>query len=503
MASPAETSQRDLLVPVLNLAQGPPDPVALSTWHMALSNLVGTEISHQLLGLWVFPERGGVILLGPEALAQDGVAVPIPTPFLAQDQLFELEETLRRARYASAVAVPVRAANRDVGVLLLGTFDPGAYGPSAVRTIAKLAERLESSLTTLGKLLISGGTRPSYPDDASLSTIVAELANEAPSGPELVRRLSGLLHPQIPHDRLEILVFAGGQRTALPLSGLSGRRRWGAGSTSWSDLAKLMEEMLGDDDTGTIANLPSDAPGLSWPGGGAAGSGPTRIASVIAAKLKLGGERIGLLVVGHVSQGLYRPADEAVLAEVSTVLAARVVAFRFETEAHALRGQLEVLQAPSLPVLRAAESLAGTAHLGEALHKFEREIQEIVPHDQARYLLRVAELEVVEFTAGTLRPLGDLQALAIEDSPAKAVLDEGRPWSLEYRDAGEQLVVALRVADRVIGALLLEASHFESAREAAAAAQQFAAILSPHLELVRRSAAPRMPPKQAGSPNAR
>jgi hypothetical protein len=212
---------------------------------------------------------------------------------------------------------------------------------------------------------------------------------------------------------------------------------------------------------------------------------------VAVARLTLSGEPIGLLALGHVGQGLYRPVDEAILTETAAVIAGRVMAFRLETESQSLRGQLEVLQAPSLPVLRAAEALASTAHLGEALHRFDREVNEVIPHQGAAFLLRVAESEVVEFTADTLRPLGDLDPVSIEASLAKAILADGRPWSVDREDDQEHLAVALRVADRLIGALVLKATRFESPREAAAMAQQFAAVLAPHLELLRRTAAPR------------
>ncbi|MFN0181135.1 MAG: hypothetical protein ACKVZ0_20195 [Gemmatimonadales bacterium] len=498
MTSPAPASTgserpnggRDLLVPVLDLSRGAPDSVALATWHMALSNLVGNEVPHQLMGLWVFPERGGVVLLGPDALADDAVAVPIPAPHLSQDDLFELEQTLRKAQYASAIALPIRTPGRDVGVLVLGTFESGAYGPVGARTAGRLAERLVDPLTTLGGLLTGGSTlRPSDPlDPESFGTAVVQLANEAPTGPELVRRLSGALHPRIPHDRLEVLIFANGNRTALPLSGLSGRRRWGSGASTWSDLARLILEIVGDNPTGTIGMLAAEAPGLGWPGGTAPGAGPTRIASVIAARLVLAGETIGLVVLGHAAQGLYRPVDEETLAEAAAAIAARAIGFRLESEAQGLRGQLEVLQAPSLPVLRAAESLAGTSHLGEALTRFAAEVKEVVPHDRLRLILRLSESATVEFGPDGVRPLGDLPPVPVEESVARPVLIDSRHWSLNHRDEHEYLVVALRVADRTIGALVLEAGHFEAPRDQAAAAQQFGAVLAPHLELLRRSA---------------
>lgn len=476
----------DLLVPVLDLTAGAPDPVSIATWHLALSNLVGNELPHQLLALWVFPERGGVILLGPDALAQDHLEVTIPDPHLGQDQLFELEETLRRAKYASAVAVPIRTEARDVGVLVIGTFEPGNYGPTSARALHQLAERLAPSLATLGSLLTAGGD-PVDPaiDEDTLPAAVARTVSEAPTGPELVRRLSGLLHPHVPHDRLEILAIANGTRAAIPLSGLTGRRRWGAGSTTWGDVTQLLTELMGDQTTVTIANLGSEAPGLTLPGGG---TGAHRVASVIGARLMLGPELVGLIVMGHAVQGLYRAQDELTLERVAGLVGARVAAFRLESEVQALRGQLEVLQAPSLPVLRAAESLASTAHLGEALHRFAAEVREVLPHDRIRFLLRQTDEECVELSPETIRPLADLPLLIIQELPARAVLENERPWTLIHHHETEGIAVGLRVAGRVIGAMVVEAAHFEGPREAAGVAQQFAAVIAPHLELVRRSA---------------
>ena len=479
----------DLLVPVLDLTAGAPDPVSIATWHLALSNLIGNELPHQLLALWVFPERGGVILLGPDALAQDHLDVALPEPHLGQDQLFELEETLRRAKYASAVAVPIRTEARDVGVLVIGSFEPGTYGPSSARGLHQLAERLAPSLTTLGGLLTAGAD-PVDPtiDEDTLPTAVARTVSEAPTGPELVRRLSGLLHPHLPHDRLEILAIANGTGAAIPLSGLTGRRRWGAGSTTWGDVTQLLTELMGDQTTATIANLGSEAPGLTLPG---AGPGTHRVTSVIGARLMLGSDLVGLIVMGHAVQGLYRAQDELTLERVAGLVGARVAAFRLESEVQALRGQLEVLQAPSLPVLRAAESLASTAHLGEALHRFGAEVREVLPHDRIRFLLRLTDEECVELLPETIRPLADLPLLTIQELPARAVLESERPWTLIHRHDSEGIAVGLRVAGRVIGAMIIEATHFGGPREAAAVAQQFAAVIAPHLELVRRSAAGR------------
>ena len=483
----SDSAPRNLLVPVIDLTSGLPDPVAIASWHMALSNLVGAELPHQLFGLWLYPEKGGVVLLGPDALAQDNLTIPEPDPHLTQDQLFELEDTLRQAKYASAAAIPVRTETRDVGLILLGTFESGTYDASAARLLRQLAAKLAPTLRALGTMVTAPTAQPpASGGGADFAETPLTVVNDAPTGPELVRRLSGLLHPHVPHDRLEILAYANGIRAAIPLSGLSGRRRWGAATSTWGDVIKLLNEFMGEGATATIANLAAEAPGLTLPGGHG------RIGSVLGARLSLGGDAVGMIVVGHAAQDLYRDRDETILAQVGRVVAPRIAAIRLESEAQALRGQLEVLQAPSLPVLRAAESLAGTAHLGEALHRFASEIREVVPHAALRFHLRVSEDEAVELTPDGIRPLPDLPLQTVAELGARAVLDGERPWTLVHRHESEGLAVALKVAGRIIGAMTLEASHFEGARDAAAIALQFAAVIAPHLELVRRGSLSRM-----------
>jgi hypothetical protein len=452
---------------------------------MALSNLVGTEIPHQLFGLWLFPAKGGVVLLGPEALAEDHLEIAEPAPRVSQDQLFELEETLRRAKYGSAIAVAIGDETRDCGLALFGTFEGGAYGPVVARRLARLVEQLAPSLAALGNVVTApAGASSPVPED-ELAATVPLLVNEAPSGPELCRRLSGFLHPHVPHDRLEVLALANGSRSALPLSGLASRRRWGTGATTWGDLVRLLDDFFDEDGTATIGNLAAEAPGLSWPG--AAGTGPARIGSVLAARLSLGGEVVGLLIFGHAASDLYRESDVTIARSVAPLLASRVMALRLESEVQALRGQLEVLQAPSLPVLRAADALATTAHLGEALHRFGADVREIIPHDRMRYLLRLSDSEAVELLPDAIRPLADLPVQPIDTLSARAVLEGDRAWILGHRRDAVELSVALRVADRVIGAMVIEAAGgFEAPRDTAAIAHQFAAIVAPHLELLRR-----------------
>ncbi|HMH57527.1 MAG TPA: hypothetical protein VK535_14810, partial [Gemmatimonadales bacterium] len=59
------------LVPILRVEEGKVDAVALATWHEVLSNTLAVEVPHDLMGLWLYPIQGGVVLVGPAGLAED------------------------------------------------------------------------------------------------------------------------------------------------------------------------------------------------------------------------------------------------------------------------------------------------------------------------------------------------------------------------------------------------------------------------------------------------
>ena len=79
-------SSGEPLVPILRVEEGVADADALATWHQALSNALAPDVPHDLLALWLFPISGDAVLLGPEALAQDELQVPLPSPQLQPQQ---------------------------------------------------------------------------------------------------------------------------------------------------------------------------------------------------------------------------------------------------------------------------------------------------------------------------------------------------------------------------------------------------------------------------------
>jgi len=166
-------------------------------------------------------------------------------------------------------------------------------------------------------------------------------------------------------------------------------------------------------------------------------------------------------------------------------LAPRVAAL----QAPAADSHAEPVSAQALPLARAAEALAVTSHLGQGLADFAAELGQILPHDGISLHLRRGEDEVIALDPKAPRPLADLPPIALDEFEGAAVLRGEREWQVRSLDAGEEVLVPLRVAGRTVGTLGVRSGQFASARSAAALARPFADVLAPHLELLRRGSA--------------
>ncbi len=485
--------QADALVPLLPLEGSAPDPVALGTWYLALASALAVDVPHDLFALWLYPDSGGVVLLGPEALAQDAVQVPIPDPYLLQDQLFQLEQVLRRAKYGSAMAVPVKLVGRDVAVMVLGSFSRAAYGPVQALALKRLARSLAASMAGLAEMMPSAAPHAALEPAMTreeLPNYIARAAAEAANGPDLVRRVSGVIYPLLPHDRLEILACGTKPGTLVPLSGNSSRKSSRI-SAPFEPFAEIISR-FGDAPTLTLDDL-TELAGDDWAiGGGAAAHQPAR--GVLGARLEVGGETAGYLLIGSVAAGAYRPDDEEALAMAGLLVATRVAGLRLAAEVAALEAEIEAADIPALPLIRAAEALAVTGKLQEALHRFSEGLGALLPHERITLHLRWGEDEVIELNPDSPRPFADIPAIGVDAFPGAAVLRGEQEWLVRPVEGGQELIVPLAVAGRAVGTLGVRARMFPSTGEAAAVALQFANILAPHLELLRRGASAGMSP---------
>ncbi len=492
--SDTQTAQSDPLVPFLPLEGSAPDPVALATWYLALASTTAVEVPHDLFALWLFPDSGGVVLLGPEALAQDAVQVPLPEPYLLQDQLFQLEQVLRRAKYRSAIAVPVKLVGRDVAVMLFGSFSRGAYGPVQALALKRLARTLTASLAGLAEVMPSAAPHAALEPamtEEELPGHIARAAAEAASGPDLVRRVSGVIYPLLPHDRLEILATSTKRGILVPLSGNSPRKSSRLGG-AFEPFTEIISR-FGDTPTLSLDDLTEIAGDCDWAvGGGTSAPQPAR--GVLGTRLEVAGQTVGYLLIASVAAEAYRPDDEDTLAMAGLLVATRVAGFRLAAEVAALHSEIEAADIPALPLIRAAEALAVTGQLQEGLRRFSEGLGALLPHDRITLHLRWGEDEIIELNPASPRPFADIPAIEVHAFAGAPVLRGEQEWLVRAVEEGKELIVPLAVAGRAVGTLGVQARTFSSTRNAAAVALQFANILAPHLELLRRGASAGMSP---------
>jgi hypothetical protein len=477
------------LVPILRLDQGSGDPEALATWHQALSSALTSDVPHDLLALWLYPGAGGSVLLGPEALAQDDLAVPLPSPQLQPEQLAILEEIVRDAGYRSTASFPIRFGRRDVGLLLVASLEAGRYRGMDLMVLRLAAQRLAPSLGRLSRQW-SGGTGSSHGPEriAALLDGVAEACVGGTTPQRFAAALSRAIDPVVPHDRLELFL-------AGPGGGSYYRLGEHFGGPLWVDPSLVLESSSFDlpgltDSDGRL--LLADAGRSSrWP------RGYFTVADPPGAELRavVGGRATGptglttYLLLGSAGPDLYTAADAELLGRL-TILIAPHVALMAEQAAR----EREAAAPPAASVPSALLEISEVLALGAEPHEATRRVAELaarlLPFDELHFALRLSEGDrVVLLDPGERRPLPDLASVPVAGTALGQVLQGELPHHFALYQGEARLIAPLRVAGRVQGAMVLTASppavlntaHLEPA-------QRVADVIAPHLELLRRAA---------------
>jgi len=479
------------LVPILRLDRGAGDPDALATWHQALSNALAADVPHDLLGLWLYPHAGGVVLLGPEALAQDDLAVPLPSPQVQPGQLAILEEIVRDAGYPSATSLPIRFGRRDVGLLLVASLQPGRYRGMDLMVLRLAAQRLAPSLGRLARQWDgAGGAQGHGPERiATLLDGVARASAAGTTPPRFVSALSHALEPLVPHDRLELMLAGPGGGRYYRLGEHPGGALWADPSlmldSTSLDLAGLAEPhdriLLGD--AGRDARWPrgyftvTDPPGAELRGVvGARAIGPTRLTTY--------------LLLGSVGADLYDEADAELLGRVAALIAPHV-ALLVEQAARERDAAPEPAP-PPLPsqLMEIGEVLALDADPADATRRVADLAGRFLPFDELHFAIRLSEGDrVVLLDPGERKPLPDLASVPVAGTALGQVLQGELPHLFALAHGEARLIVPLRVAGRVHGALVLTAAPPAVLNRAhVEPAQRLADVIAPHLELLRRAA---------------
>jgi len=486
-------------VPRMDGDEGVPNTAAIATWHLALSNLVGVEIPHDLMGLWLFPDDGGSVLLAPEALSQDRILIAPPAPRLSQDQLYDLEQLLRTSGYESAIAVPIGDDTRDLGLLLLGDLQRGRYGPPQAVGLQQMAKALVQTFRRLaqsppvlaGDPLAVGVTLETLPERLGVA------ATRAMTGSELVRLVSGIVQGVLPHDRLELV--AGEPGGWHLLSAPAGRRRWGitqSDSGSTRQMTETLIDAIGDVRTLTISDLREMGGSVVWPTYLESREG-RRIRSFLGARLHVADQTVGYLFLGGMSVDQFQGTDEPIAETIATSVAPRVQALHLALELGISRRSRD----PGSPrvsdttarIAEAIHLLATTAHWGDTLREFAGLARLLLPFDHLDFALRTGEAEgqLVVLEPGDTRPLTDLPRVTAHGTLRGAVASGAQSHGFEECEKwGTTLVLPLRIASRAIGVMRIGGIRSAGERSTVAVAQQFADLVAPHLEVLRREAFP-------------
>lgn len=477
------------LIPLLAADQAVADPAALATWHDALSNSLGVDLPHDLLGLWLY-SGGGAVLLGPAALAQDDLVVPLPEPYVRVEQMELLEEIIRDARYGSVMVQPIRAGKADVGLVLLADLAAGRYGEAERAMLGRVAHHLAPTFARMARQWAAAAADAGRLErEAVLVGGIGTANTETRTPREYAAALGRALEALLPHDQLELLI-------PDPSADQVYRLGEHVGGGLWSDpsliLAREHLDIAGLFAERTEILIADTWREVGWPRGLLTAAHPAGadLRSIAGIRVMSGERTIAYLLVGSIAPDLYRVSDLGLLERVGRLVAPKVDGFVLAWELQTARVRTDALDAVPARSARIADTLAATSDLPTATRRVADELAGLVPCDEVRFAIRLSEGDrVVLLEPGETRALPDLPSEPAAGTPLGRVLAGEAPSAIAELGGLSTLIVPLRVAGRITGGLVFR-THGTAAffPPDIAAAQAAADVIAPHLELLRRAA---------------
>ena len=373
----------------------------------------------------------------------------------------------------------------DVGLAVFAHLQPARFGANEAMRLTAMMRQIVPTFTALATSPpLAFGAGPAANVTASNAPeAVARAAAEGKSGADVLRLVSGVLQVLVPHDRVEVAIPGATPGSWALLSGAPEGQRWGESTGEVSQTVTGFVARAAEDDTIAIGDL-RDL-GLSWPAYRETRSNG-RVHALIGVRLTVAGTEDAWLLMGGAAPDIYRAVDRDVLKSIAPVMALRVQGLRAALTAEVARSQAAATQISQSRAARVAASLAGTAHWGEAVAWFVKDLRESLGYEDAQFILRFGDGLFVVVPAGDLRPLSALPSSEIDGSGLEALFEGSAPFMVAG-ESGSDLLVPLRVAGRVIGALELLGAAPAASGHPVTAAQLFADLIAPHLELVRRA----------------
>jgi hypothetical protein len=498
MDDPLSVVRSEPLVPILRADAGV-DPVALTTWHQALSNTLSVEVPHDLMALWLYPSQGGVALVGPTELAADDLPVPLPSPHLTSEQISAIEKIVVTAGYGSVTCLPIRFGRRDVALLLVADLQSERYGSAERVLLQCVAQRVAPMLGRIARQWVPSESSSSRQQEriAGLLHAVALANRETASPQRFVAAISRALTPLLPHDHIELLVPNAAADEYFRLGEHPGGALWVDPSLTISrqhlDIAAIFDNQPG-------LLVPDTYEDGRWPRGflTAVEAGGSDIRGVVGARLGFGGGSVGYLLVGSVGPEIYGDDDVELLALLAGLISPQVGGFLRVTRtasAPAPAPEPAKLAAPprdgsAEALFRIAAALAATSDPAAATRLIAEEGAALLPFTELTVALKLTEGErVVLLQPGERRRLHELPLVPVTGTALARVLRGEMPHALSQTRGESRLIVPLQVAGKSHGALVFSArSPAELNDTNLDPAHRLANIVAAHFELLRRSA---------------
>jgi GAF domain-containing protein len=489
---PLSAGGSEPLVPILRVEDDQLDAVALATWHEALSNTVAVEVPHDLMGLWLYPSQGGVVLLGPAELAKDDLAIPLPSPHLKPEQLLELEQIVGRAGYGSVACLPVAFGKRDIALLLVADLRSGLYGSVERVVLQCVAQRIGPMLGRIARQWKPVEGSPSRQQEriAGLLEALAQ-ANRATATPQrFLAAASRGLAPLLPHEHIELLVADGDARRYFRLGEHPGGPMWRDPSLIINRDHLDIAGIFGQEDRILVGDTYHDS---RWPRGFLTASEPAGadIRALVGARLHLKGNTPGFLLVGSIGPELYADEDADLLSLLAGLITPQIGGFLVQEEPKPAPAPKPVETHPHAELFfRIAGLLATTSDASVATQLIASEAKAALPYDRLTFALRMTQSDrVVLMEPGEKRTLAHLPLVSVAGTALARTLRGDLPCAFVQNGSETRLIVPLRVAGRVHGGLIFCSETPGALTEHhVVAAQHLADIVAAHLELLRRGA---------------
>ncbi|HEU4680480.1 MAG TPA: GAF domain-containing protein, partial [Gemmatimonadales bacterium] len=431
------------------------------------------------------------------------LAVPIPTPHLKPEQLSMVEGIVTAAGYGSATCLPVRFGKRDVALLLVADLQPGRYGPSERVLLQCVTQRMAPMLGRIARQWTPADNAASRQQEriAGLLSAVAQANRDAETPKRFMDGVARGLAPLLPHDHIELLVpDAGGERYF--------RLGEHSGGPLWADPSLVISrehlDIAGIFGSSTRLLVPDTYEDPRWPRGFLTATDATGadIRGLVGTRLNLGGISSAYLLAGSIGPELYGLEDVELLVLLAGLIAPQIGGFVRSVEAPRVN-RPAALKDPSAELLfRVAGLLATTSDPVAATRLIATGACRLLPCDSMIFVLRLSEEadRVVYLEPGERRPLWGLHSVPVVGTTLGGVLAGEVPGAVTKDGDSTRLMVPLRVAGRVHGALVFSAKapailgepHIDPA-------QRLADIVAAHLELLRRALVP-LPTAPAGTP---